>query len=468
MKKFTRIHISFFLLLIISIFFSILISSSEFNKNKPIYNYNNFRLYFSDIIYYIENNWEQLNQQNKFEELSHMLNEKNTELKLFDIKTSNFVFSNIKDTKFINQHIKTYLFFDKNVQEILSDKKILISEMLFKDDHFYCIAIFIFDKEIIINYDKSLKNYFKSMIIIAIIISIYFLYNFLIVRIKLKKTVDLLKLEMKKISSFQLKESINYNFNDNIFSECFYELERTRETLKDSIENNIILEENRKTIINYLTHDLKTPITSIRALTEGLLDNIVKTNEKREEYLKSILSKTFEIEKLANDLFNHSNFSDSRFKIEKKEVYFDELVNNIIINLKSIFQTYEFKYIYEIKKIKKIVSVDSFRIEQAVLNLVINSIKYSDKKKELKIFTEENENYCVIGVEDQGIGISKEDIPFIFDVFYRSEKSRSKKFGGTGLGLSIVKSILEAHEGTVSVKSIIAKGTIIKLYIPII
>jgi len=143
------------------------------------------------------------------------------------------------------------------------------------------------------------------------------------------------------------------------------------------------------------------------------------------------------------------------------------MLSDIMASIYVTLETYQ--GIYEISNSHphKLVNVDAYRLEQAMINLVVNAIKYSPNGEKIYIFTEQVDNYIVIGVEDQGIGISKEDLPFIFDNFYRGEKSRSRQYGGTGLGLSIVKYIVEAHAGYMTVKSEVGKGSTFKMHLPI-
>jgi signal transduction histidine kinase len=107
-------------------------------------------------------------------------------------------------------------------------------------------------------------------------------------------------------------------------------------------------------------------------------------------------------------------------------------------------------------------------MEQAVANLVTNAVKYSKENGSIHIGIKREENMVVLQVEDDGLGIGKEDLPFIFEHFFRGEKSRSRQFGGTGLGLSIVKYIVEAHGGYITVKSQLGEGSVFKIYLPLI
>ena len=240
-------------------------------------------------------------------------------------------------------------------------------------------------------------------------------------------------------------------------------LYRTRTYEKKSIEYSTKLRDNelnRKELINYLTHDLRTPITSIRALCEGLLDGVASTKEKKIKYLNGILNKTDEMERLSNDLFHHANIELNNFSIEKTDAYIDDVINDIFDSCRIVLESYDGSYSLINDLPHMLISIDSFRMEQAIINLLTNSIKYSKQNTEITINAYYNDPFFIIQIKDTGMGISKEDIPFIFDPFFRGEKSRSRKYGGTGLGLSIVKNIIELHDATIKVSSIIGEYTV--------
>lgn len=212
------------------------------------------------------------------------------------------------------------------------------------------------------------------------------------------------------------------------------EITKSRQCEKEAVENN-------KTVIATLSHDIKTPIASIRAYTEGLQANMDSTPEKREKYLSVIMRKCDEVSKLTNDLFLHSLSDLDKLKItsETFEVcgFVEEVVKEIagehndVIFTKPDFQAF--------------VSADKNRLTQIIENLINNSRKYAKTNIDIKLT--ENDGLVNIHFTDYGKGIPDKDMPFIFDKFYRGKNSESEQ--GSGLGLYIVKYLTEKMGGKV-------------------
>ncbi|MBU3103456.1 sensor histidine kinase [Clostridium gasigenes] len=217
------------------------------------------------------------------------------------------------------------------------------------------------------------------------------------------------------------------------------EVKRARLCEKEAIENN-------KTVIATISHDIKTPIASIRAYTEGLQANMDNNYERKQRYISVIIKKCDEVSKLTNDLFLHS-----LSHIEKLEINIDEYKAPQIINeiLKSILAE-ENKLVVECKIPDCIVKVDKNRLEQVFENIISNSVKYSSGSK-INIDFKIEDKYLYCAIKDFGKGILDEDMPFIFEKFYRGKNIKNKP--GAGLGLYIVKYIMEQMEGKVEIEN---------------
>lgn len=248
----------------------------------------------------------------------------------------------------------------------------------------------------------------------------------------------------------------------NEVDELTYGFELMRDQLKERREKEVKLKRSQKELISCISHDLKTPISTIKAYSEGLRDGIGNTEEKRKKYVEVIIQKSEVITKMINDLSEHSNAELNELKIEKSECYLDTYLKKTILEVKLLVEHYGLTFEYQCNVPNLLVSMDKSRITQVIYNLIENSIKYTsgeDGKIKINVSYAETEKRIVFSIMDNGNGISLEDIPYVFDKFYRAEKSRSMSIPGSGLGLSICKYIVEAHDGKIKCKSNSVDGT---------
>jgi histidine kinase len=257
------------------------------------------------------------------------------------------------------------------------------------------------------------------------------------------------------------------NFNDHIekdskdeFGEVFESFEEMRKKIRDSIQLQNQYEENRKILISNISHDLKTPITSIKGYVEGIRDGVADTPEKMEKYINTIYKKASDMDVLIDNLFLFS-------KLDLQKYPFDFCDFNIIDYMKDIIE--EIRFDLEEKDIrlnlhcsdqKVFVRGDINNLRRVITNIIDNSIKY--KRKEplvIDVYIKERIDDVLIEIKDNGKGISEDELPNIFDRFYRADPSRNTYTGGSGLGLAIVKKIIEEHDGMVWAESKIDRGT---------
>jgi two-component system phosphate regulon sensor histidine kinase PhoR len=224
------------------------------------------------------------------------------------------------------------------------------------------------------------------------------------------------------------------------------------------------LEKIKKDFVGNVSHELKTPLTSIKGFTESLLEE-EKDSEKKHK-LDIILRNVVRLGNIIQDLLTLSELEEPPKFIEKEKVSLKEVFHNI----KDIFSTaLKIKKIYLDIKISDIIPEiegDPFQIEQLFVNLIDNAIKYTDKGG-VSVNAYLYEESVRVDIEDTGIGISEEHIPRLFERFYVVNKARSKSLGGTGLGLSIVKHILMLHGGKIEVGSRLGRGTKFVITLPL-
>ncbi|MDR7854993.1 ATP-binding protein [Tissierella sp.] len=225
------------------------------------------------------------------------------------------------------------------------------------------------------------------------------------------------------------------------------------------------LDNMRKEFVANVSHELKTPITTIKSYTETLMDNSVE-GETRSNFLDVINNECDRMARLVRDLLQLSNLDYNKTTWKKEEICVKELLDEILLKLEFAFKEKGHELILEIEEGLPNIVIDKDGIEQVILNIVSNSIKYTEKSGRLEITAKDIDGYVNIIVTDNGIGIPEDDQNRIFERFYRVEKGRSREAGGTGLGLSIAKQIIEAHDGEISLESSFNNGTSVKIKIP--
>ena len=206
-------------------------------------------------------------------------------------------------------------------------------------------------------------------------------------------------------------------------------------------------------LVSSLSHDIKTPIASIKAYSEALEANMDNTYEERMNYVNVIMRKADEVKKLTDDLFVHSISDMDRISFNNENIN----LNDIIINSSNDFRANTpINYINNIKNAT--IYADRDRVYQVFENIINNSIKYANTKIDITL-DEDSENY-IVSIKDYGTGISDSDMPFIFEKFYRGSNSKEKQ--GTGLGLYIVKYMMEKMNGKVELEN--KDGLLVKLF----
>lgn len=262
-----------------------------------------------------------------------------------------------------------------------------------------------------------------------------------------------------EVAKGNLDLKLNYERN-NLFGEFTWAFDRMRREIikartceKEAIENN-------KTVIATLSHDIKTPIASIRAYTEGLQANLASNPLKRQKYINIIIKKCDEVTALTNDIFLHSLADLGKLKMNLVEVSIKpiiiEYLNGLLCDKDNVFINDDIP--------DANLLIDTKRFEQVLENIINNSLKYAkDSKIEIKV--EKSLKDYIIIIRDYGKGISDEDMPFIFEKFYRGKNVGKEQ--GAGLGLYIVKYIMEQFNGNVYINSF-KDGLEVRLIIPLI
>jgi two-component system phosphate regulon sensor histidine kinase PhoR len=219
------------------------------------------------------------------------------------------------------------------------------------------------------------------------------------------------------------------------------------------------LEQMRKDFVANVSHELKTPITSIKGFAETLLDGAMQDEQTLEYFLSIILKESERLQNLIQDLLDLSKIEQQGFKLNISVVNLTEVLQEVIVMLEAKANDKEIKLELEAEQKLFYMYGDLNRLKQIFINLINNAIAYTPKGGEVKVKVESKAEEVLVHVQDTGIGIEQKEIPRIFERFYRVDKARSRNSGGTGLGLAIVKHLVEAHHGHISVKSKVGSGT---------
>lgn len=245
------------------------------------------------------------------------------------------------------------------------------------------------------------------------------------------------------------------------FGELFDNYEDMRLRLKESTEDKIQHERKNKELISNISHDLKTPITSIKGYVEGIMDGVADNPEKMDKYIKTIYTKANEMDRLINELTLYAGIDANRipYNFHRLNVadYFQDCLEEVGLDLES--KNIKLDYTNVVSP-ETMVIADPEQMKRVINNIISNSIKYIDKEQgkiEIRILDEIDS--IRIEIEDNGKGIAPRDLPKIFERFYRTDASRNSTKGGSGIGLSIVKKIVEDHGGYIWATSKEGEGT---------
>jgi signal transduction histidine kinase len=276
------------------------------------------------------------------------------------------------------------------------------------------------------------------------------------------RPLNILRIGMNQIKEGDLDYSVESETEDEIGQLC-EDFEEMRIRLKELIDSRLAYEEDIKELISNISHDLKTPLTAIKGYAEGVMDGVADTPQKQEKYLKTILNKANDMSILVDELAFYAKIDCNTIPYSFKEInlheYFDDCIEDLYLDLEV--KNIEVLYENDTDLATQVVA-DAEQLKRVINNIIGNAVKYIDKKNgQIQIRLHDIGAYIQVEIEDNGIGIPKVDLPFIFDRFYRADASRNSRKGGSGLGLAISKKIIEDHAGKIWAESEPGVGTTI-------
>jgi two-component system, OmpR family, phosphate regulon sensor histidine kinase PhoR len=227
------------------------------------------------------------------------------------------------------------------------------------------------------------------------------------------------------------------------------------------------LDQIRSDFVANVSHELRTPLSILRGYIEMLLDNPKTSREELARILSIMERHSKRLGLLVDDLLSLARLESSNANLELSAVRVEELFNNVVRDWKEKLAAKNLKVIVDLAPDVSTFRADETRLREVLYNLLENAVKYSRENEQIHLRAAQRGSQLVLSVTDNGLGISKDDLPRIFERFYRADKARSRELGGTGLGLAIVKHIAQLHGGRVEAESELGKGTTIRVVLPI-
>jgi two-component system, OmpR family, phosphate regulon sensor histidine kinase PhoR len=226
------------------------------------------------------------------------------------------------------------------------------------------------------------------------------------------------------------------------------------------------LDQIRRDFVANVSHELRTPLSILRGYIEVLFDEPQTSREELTRILSIMERHSKRLQRLVDDLLSLAQLESSHAELEISVVRMDELFDNLIRDWKEKLTGKNLKVIVDLPSETSVLRADGTRLEEALHNLLDNAVKFSPDNGQIRLRGTRSGSNVVLSVADNGIGISKEHLPRIFERFYRGDKARSRELGGTGLGLAIVKHIAQLHGGRVEAESELGRGTTIRIVLP--
>jgi signal transduction histidine kinase len=236
--------------------------------------------------------------------------------------------------------------------------------------------------------------------------------------------------------------------------------------LQEARLKQVELDSLRRDLIAWVSHDLRTPLTSIRAILEALADGMVEDPPTVQRYLKTAQRDIQSLSHLIDELFVMSQMDAGGLKLERQQNSIGDLISDTIESFSELAERQGIRLEGCLNPDVDPSFMDAQQIGRVLSNLVNNALRYTPNGGQVNICATREEDGVLVEVQDSGEGIPPDDLPHVFDRFYRGEKSRNRKTGGSGLGLAIARGIVEAHGGTITAESEPGRGTRIYFYLP--
>lgn len=308
---------------------------------------------------------------------------------------------------------------------------------------------------------KMHDQMFKEFQVIGLFIIIIFCIDIIFINIVSKNAVK----DLEDINE-QMLHTNQGNLQERMPEQRFAETESIAQSYNEILSKLSTIDQTRSEFVSNVSHELKTPITSMKVLAESITQNDNADVEDYKEFMTDIVDEIDRETKIINDLLTlvRTDSQNNQMNFEEKSI--DEMMATIIKTVRPLAKQRNIDLSYECFK-DVVADIDQVKLSLSISNLIENAVKYNVENGWVKVSLNEDHKYFYIKVADSGVGIPDDAKDKVFERFYRVDKARSRDTGGTGLGLSITRSIINAHRGTIKLYSESGKGTTFTVKIPI-
>ncbi|MCP3763226.1 cell wall metabolism sensor histidine kinase WalK [Domibacillus sp. A3M-37] len=226
------------------------------------------------------------------------------------------------------------------------------------------------------------------------------------------------------------------------------------------------LDKLREDFIANVSHELRTPISMMQGYSEAIVDDIAATEEEKREIAQIIHEESLRMGRLVNELLDLARIQAGHITLNKADTALDPFLQRVTNKFQGLAKEKNIFLSAEMDHSETVAAIDEDRIEQVLTNLIDNALRHTPENGHVTVVHEVKDDFHLIQVEDSGAGIPEDDLPFVFERFYKADKARTRGRAGTGLGLSIAKNIVHAHGGTIKVQSRLGHGTVFFFTLP--
>lgn len=436
--------------------------SNQIQKENELKNYQQIRVLVNPFLNRIRENYHNLNSESVQEQLQKAQAERGFEARIIDLD-GRVLFPESEESRQVSLSSKLHYDIQPTGEE---EKLFRVSFPLIIDESQQANVIFDLPRGFVAadNEGEIIKVMFPWIVTIIFIIFILFLLKKRLNN-RYLEPLESLNEEAERISKGNFEQKIKQEESEQL-QELSSSLDKVRKRLKDTVHQKEEIIRSQNELMASISHDLKTPLATIQASIEGLIDGKVQDREKVDKYYQVIYKKNQAIINMIDNLLIQAKNELSQLEINRKEVYSRSF-------LESVLEPLQLQYSSEnMIKIKQplpnvLLAIDPEKIEQVINNLLENAAKYSAPESTINIEATTTEEVFKLYISDNGYGIPQEEIPYIFDRFYRGEISQTHNIEGSGLGLWSCQQIIKAHQGSITVDSKEGKGTTFTIILPL-